>query len=185
MTARATSFVSRSALRVGDATAWLFFATFAVSVFEVVARYAFGSHTSWAHVLSTALCVAGFAVGGSYAMAQDAHLRVTVLSDRLRGRWHAAATWLTLVCGAVYLAGLGWGLWRELSQSLLRFDGIGGAWNPERTPGPPHWPLPAFAKAVLFAGALLFLLAVLDAAWRRLRQPRARTHAGGSERPRP
>lgn len=152
--------------RLGDALAWLFFATFAIGVVEVVARYFFGRPTTWAHVLSTTLCVCAFAVGGAYAQVRGEHLRVTVLVERLRGGRRRAAQGLALLCGAVYLAGLSWGLWREASSSLLRFDGIGGSWNPEGTPGPPHWPLPALAKTVLLAGALLFLLSVLVEAWR-------------------
>ena len=157
-------------IRLGDATAWLFAATFAIGVYEVVVRYAFNAPTNWVHVTSTALCVVAFAIAGGTAMAQDQHLRVTVLADRLRGPWQRAAQALALACGALYLLGLAWGLAREAWQSLLRFDGPGGAWSPELTPGPPNWPLPAFAKALLLVGALLFLVAVIDAAWRLARR---------------
>ncbi len=161
-----TTLLGRGLQRLGDWAAWLFFITFVIGVFEVTMRYVFDRPTNWVHVTSTALCLAAFAIGGGYAMARDEHMRVTVASDRFAGPWKAAAEALALMCGAVYLAGLGWGLWREASQSLLRFDGLGGTWNPELTPGPPNWPLPAFAKTVLLLGALLFLLAVIDAALR-------------------
>lgn len=168
---RTSGALARAVLASGHAGAWLFFATFLIGVFEVVARYAFSAPTTWAHVTSTALCVTAFALGGAYAMAQDAHMRVTVVSDRLSPSWQRAAALLSLTCGAIYLAGLGWGLAIEARQSLWRFDGMDGAWTPEETPGPPHWPLPAFAKTVLLLGAVLFLLAVIDSARRRLRRP--------------
>jgi TRAP-type C4-dicarboxylate transport system permease small subunit len=100
-------------IRLGNATAWLFAATFAIGVYEVVVRYAFNAPTNWVHVTSTALCVVAFAIAGGTAMAQDQHLRVTVLADRLRGPWQRAAQALALACGALYLSGLAWGLARE------------------------------------------------------------------------
>lgn len=157
-------------LRMGDALAWIFFATFLIGVTEVALRYLLNAPTSWAHATSTTLCVAAFAVGGAYAMARGEHLRVTVVSDRLRGAARIAAEALALACGTLYLAGLAWGLGREAIDAAWRFEA--GAWTPERTPGPPHWPLPTFGKAALLAGALLFLAAVLAAAWRLARARR-------------
>lgn len=163
--------IGRVLVRLGDAASWLFFAAFVIGTWEVAMRYLFNAPTTWAHVLSTALCVVGFAAGGAYSMARDEHLRVTVLSDRARGAVRTALRALALACGAVYLAGLSWGLWREVAMSMLRFE---PHWSPELTPGPPNWPLPAFAKTLLLVGALLFLLAVVDAAIRLVarRDPR-------------
>ena len=135
-----------------------------ISVLEVALRYALGAPTSWVHVTSTALCVAAFAAGGAYAMARREHLRITVLFDRASPGWQRAGRWLALLCGAVYLAGLGWGLGLEAWQSVARFDS--GGWTPELTPGPPNWPLPALAKSSLLLGAVLFGVAVLREAWR-------------------
>lgn len=171
MTGPTHSPLASGLLKLGDWASWTFFLVFAIGTVEVGLRYLLNSPTSWAHVTSTALAVAGFAVGGAYAMVQDQHMRVTVLVDRANPTWQRAASWLALACGAVYLLGLGWGLYREAATALWRFDG--GQWNPEKTPGPPNWPLPAFAKAVLLLGALLFLLAVLEKAARLLKRPSA------------
>lgn len=157
--------LGRALLRLGHAAAWAFFAVFAISTLEVTLRYVFNAPTNWVHVTSTALAVIAFAVGGAYAMVQGQHMRVTVLVDRAPRRWQQAGRWLGLLCGVVYLLGLGWGLWLEAKGSLWRFD-FNGAWTPELTPGPPNWPLPAIAKAAMLIGALLFLLAVLRQAWR-------------------
>lgn len=157
--------LGRCLLRLGHATAWLFFAIFSISTLEVALRYLFNAPTNWVHVTSTALAVIAFAAGGSYAMVQGLHLRVTVLVDRATPRWQRAGQWLGVLCGVAYLLGLGWGLWLEARGSLWRFD-FSGAWTPERTPGPPNWPLPALAKAALLIGAVLFLLAVLRQGWR-------------------
>lgn len=150
--------------RLGDVAGGCVAIAFVISALEVALRYLFGAPTSWVHVSSTALCVVAFAIAGAYVMARGEHLRVTMLFDRATPRWQRAARWLALACGAVYLLGLGWGLGQEAVASLWRFEGE--AWRPEQTPGPPNWPLPALAKAALWLGALLFLVAVLRAAVR-------------------
>ncbi len=156
--------LTRGLHRLGDVAAVAFALALLISVFEVALRYLFNAPTSWVHASSTSLCVVGFAVSGAYAMVRAEHMRVTVLIDRAPAAAQRAARWLGLLCGAVYLAGLGWGLGREAMDAVWRFDG--GGWTPELTPGPPNWPLPAAAKTLLFIGALLFLLAVLRDAWR-------------------
>lgn len=156
-------------LRLGDVSAALIAVAAAISALEVAMRYLFNSPTSWVHVSSTTLCVVAFACAGAYAMVRGQHMRVTVFVDRASPRWQTACRWLGAACGAIYLAGLSWGLWREAVASIWRFDARG--WIPEATPGPPHWPLPAIGKGLLLAGALLFLLAVIRDAVLLLREP--------------
>ena len=45
-------------------------------------------------------------------------------------------------------------------RAVWRFS-ISGAWDPERSGSTLNSPLPAYLKAILAAGALLFLLVVL------------------------
>lgn len=158
------ALIDRALLRLGDAAAVCFAVALVISTLEVLMRYAFNAPTSWVHVSSTALCVIAFAISGAYAMARGEHMRVTVLIDRASPPWQRAGRWLALLCGAVYLLGLAWGLGREAIDALWRFDSSG--WTPELTPGPPNWPLPAMAKGALLAGALLFGLAVARDGWK-------------------
>jgi TRAP-type C4-dicarboxylate transport system permease small subunit len=165
------SVIDRGLNRLGDAAAWCFAVALVISVLEVAMRYAFNAPTSWVHVSSTALCVAAFAISGAYAMARGEHMRVTVLFDRASAGWQRAGRWLALLCGAIYLCGLAWGLSREAIDALWRFDSSG--WTPELTPGPPNWPLPALAKGALLLGALLFLLALARDGWKLAHEARA------------
>jgi C4-dicarboxylate transporter, DctQ subunit len=162
------ALIDRALHRLGDVAALCFSVALVISVIEVLMRYWLGAPTSWVHVSSTALCVTAFAVSGAYAMARGEHMRVTVLVDRASPPWQRAGRWLALLCGAVYLGGLAWGLGREAIDALWRFEGPN--WTPERTPGPPNWPLPALAKAALLVGAVLFLVAVLRDAVRLLQR---------------
>jgi TRAP-type C4-dicarboxylate transport system permease small subunit len=163
--------IDRALHRLGDAAALCFAVALVISALEVAMRYAFNAPTSWVHVSSTALCVAAFAVCGAYSMARGEHMRMTAFFDRAPRGWQRVGRWLALVCGAVYLCGLAWGLGREAIDSLWRFDS--SRWIPEQTPGPPNWPLPALAKGALLVGALLFLLAVARDAWKLAHEDRA------------
>ena len=151
--------MERLALAIGRAAAWLFVAAAVVTVYEVGSRYLFGAPTSWAHETTTALCAAGFALGGAYAFARNEHIRITVLLDRVPAPVRTALEALALVIGAIYLAGLGYAAWNQAADSVWRFQG--GAWAPELTPGPPNWPLPALVRSALLAGTVLFLALVV------------------------
>ena len=151
--------MERLALAIGRAASWLFVAAAIVTVYEVGSRYLFGRPTSWAHETTTALCAAGFALGGAYAFARNEHIRITVLLDRVPPPVRTALEALALLVGAVYLAGLGHAAWNQAVESVWRFQG--GAWTPELTPGPPNWPLPALVRSALLAGTVLFLALVV------------------------
>lgn len=164
-------WIDRLLHRLGDVAALCFAIALVISTLEVLMRYAFNAPTSWVHATSTSLCVVAFAISGAYAMARGEHMRVTVLVDRAPPSWQQAGRWLALVCGAVYLLGLAWGLGREAIDAVWRFDSSG--WTPELTPGPPNWPLPALAKASLLLGALFFMLAVIRDAFALAHKARA------------
>jgi TRAP-type mannitol/chloroaromatic compound transport system permease small subunit len=156
------------ALRVGDAAAWLFLAAIAITMWEVAARYAFNAPTTWAHALATTICGIAFALGGAHALARDEHVRIGVLYDRFGARPKRLADLLGFALGIFYLGGLGLGFWNQAVESVWRFDWHGN-WDPERTPGPPNWPLPAALRAALVVGTALFLALLLRLAFRRTR----------------
>lgn len=159
--------VTRAALPI----ALLFAAAIGVTVWEVLARYLFAAPTTWAHALATALCAIAFCLGGAVAMARDEHVRITVLLDRMPPAGQRVVAVLSLVAGTIYLGGLAHAAWPQAIEAVWRFTWQ-GAWDPERTPGPPNWPLPAMMKFSLAIGATVFLAMVLDrlcrrATWRR------------------
>lgn len=161
--------VSRLARRLGEAAMWLFLAAILLSVFEVVARYAFQAPTTWIHPTTSTLCAIGFALGGAYCMARREHISVSYLSDRLPPVARYWVSILSLAIGAFYLAAFGYAMWLDAGLSIWRFDHK-GHWNPELTPGPPNWPLPSIGKAALLIGTILFLAVVLVHAVARLRR---------------
>ncbi len=156
----------RLSLRIGDAAAWLFLAAIAITLWEVVLRYAFNAPTNWAHATATTLCGIAFALGGAHALARDEHVRIGVFYDRFRPRARRAASLAGFALGLFYLGGLGLGFWDQAVDAIWRFDWDGN-WDPERTPGPPGWPLPAILRGALVAGTALFALLLLRLALAR------------------
>jgi TRAP-type C4-dicarboxylate transport system permease small subunit len=145
---------------LGNGVAWLFLVAVILSAIEVVMRYVFGEPSSWSNPTVTFLCAIGFGLGGTYTMAEDGHVRISVLADRFPAFLRRCLNLLALAIGAFYLAGFGWGLWIQAQESVWRFGPDG--WRPELTPGPPNWPLPAFGKSVLLIAALLFLAVIVE-----------------------
>ena len=157
----------RIAISIGYASSWLFLIAVGISSFEVIMRYGFNSPSSWAHETTTTLCVIAFGFGGAYCMARNEHIRITSFSEKLNLRTQRLFDLISFLVGIFYLCGLGWGLWLQAKQSVWRFGAIG--WTPELVPGPPHWPLPAIAKAALLISALLFLTVVVERLFEILR----------------
>ncbi|GFE63176.1 TRAP transporter small permease subunit [Litoreibacter roseus] len=154
------TLLDRFALWFGRMTAWCFAAIILVMVYEVTARYGFNAPTTWAHEASVLLASFGFVFGGAFCMAEGTHMRISYLVDKHAGLARISDA-LSLTAGAVYLAGLCYAAWRMAEKALWRFS-ISGAWDPERSGSTLNSPLPAYLKALLFVGCLLFLSLVLQ-----------------------
>ncbi len=152
-------FLDMIALGVGRAAAWCFGAIILVMVYEVVARYGFGAPTAWAHEISVLLAGFAFIFGGAYCMADGTHMRIGFLVEK-HPRLERLSHWLSLTAGTLYLAGLAYASWRMADRAIWRFA-LDGSWMPERTGSSFNSPLPSYLKALLFLGAVLFLLVLL------------------------
>jgi TRAP-type mannitol/chloroaromatic compound transport system permease small subunit len=70
-------------------------------VYEVVARYFFNAPTVWAFDIAY-MCSGGlFLLGVSWALKEDAHIRIDILRNRMSPRWAGAVegvTYLLILC---------------------------------------------------------------------------------------
>lgn len=155
--------------------AWLVFFAMAISVVEVVSRYAFDSPTSWVHEMVVFLISILFALGGSTALARDRHIRVRILYDAVTPRWRR---WLDVLNGFLTIAftfGMTYAAYTMFYRSVA--DPLGG-WTLERSGTSWNPPFPSLTKAViLFALALMAVQSVLHLA-RALRGPQADAREG-------
>ncbi|MCG8418601.1 MAG: TRAP transporter small permease subunit [Proteobacteria bacterium] len=76
----------------------------AITVYEVVMRYAFNAPTNWAHELSTLLFGVQYILCGAYAHYHHQHVNVDVLSHRWPPRWRA---WVDVVTSSFFFLFVG------------------------------------------------------------------------------
>lgn len=144
--------------RAGSVIAWLALISMAISVWEVVMRYAFDSPTSWVHETVIFLIACIFALGGPFALARDKHIRIRIVYDmaspRLRRIFDIFNSFVTLLftVGMSYAAYVMF--WRTSHNP-------GGDWQLERSGTSWNPPFPALTKGViLLAVAIMMVQAV-------------------------
>lgn len=141
--------LDRFVLRLSRAAMLLPALSVTAMFYEVVARYLFDSPTLWAFDLSWWLAGTTYLLAGPYVMQQRSHIRITIfydmLSPALRRGCDILGCALTLAfCGAVV-----WGGFNEAHAKLLRWEGVGSAWNP---------PIPAVMKPLILATVIVIAL---------------------------
>lgn len=129
-------------------------------VYEVVARYAFGAPTRWAHEVSVALAATSFVFGGAFCMAEGTHMRIDLLTEKYPALARISH-WLSSAAGLIYLSGLTYACWRMAERAIWRFS-LDGSWDPERSGSTLNSALPAFLKGLLLVGTVLFLAIVIN-----------------------
>ena len=160
--------MDRLILQLGALVSLGFLAIVAMMVYEVVARYGFNAPTFWAHEIAGLLAAFAFLIGGAYCMVDKSHMRITLLTERTRPSFRRVAELIALLCGIIYIAGLGYSAWGLTDKSLIRFL-EDGSWAPERSGTSWNTPMPAFIKGALLIACLLFLAVLLRDLWRYFR----------------
>lgn len=150
-------FIDRIARRTGELVSYLFFACMLIIAWEVFARYGFNAPTIWAHDLTIALCSVGFLLSGLYTLQRRAHIRISLIYDKLPPAVRYVLDAVNGLIILVFLGLLGYQSAKDAWKSLKIMEDAGTA---------SQIPLPAIAKTAIFvACVLMFLLAA--AQWRR------------------
>ncbi len=97
---------------------------------EVFLRYLFNRPTVWAFDLSWWLAGTTYLLAGLYVMQQRAHIRITLLYDMFPRGLRRAADALSCALTCVFCFAVIWGGFNEAHAKLMRWEGIGTAWNP-------------------------------------------------------
>jgi TRAP-type C4-dicarboxylate transport system permease small subunit len=151
-------FVDRVSAAVANGLSWLFLVAVALTVYEVVLRYAFNAPTIWVHDMVIVLTAVCFVFGGALASQRVSHIQVASFADRARPQTRRA---LGLACRALavlYLALLLYAAIKQAIPSLAVMETSGRAWDV---------PMPAFLKTVLVVGVALMLVQELSHLRRR------------------
>lgn len=132
-------------LAIGKAVSFLIWAGIVVLCHEVVARYAFGQPTLWAHGYTQRIFGAYFVLVGAYTLIRQDHVRVDLLLNVASPRWRALLDLVNFSFLLLWTGVLSWEAfwffedsWRfsEVDDSALRH---------------PMWPV----KLAMFLGVAL------------------------------
>lgn len=146
-------------VRIGNVVGWLYFAAVVISVFEVILRYGFNRPTSWAHETTLMLVGIGMLWGGSYCMAEDRHIRVTVIRDAMAPKLRRIVDVIVAVLSLLFCGGLAWAGYVMANKAL--FDPT-GMFRLQRSGSAFNSPAPAVVKAVLFVVVLLMTIQAIQ-----------------------
>jgi TRAP-type C4-dicarboxylate transport system permease small subunit len=145
-------WIDRLSAGLGDLVAWVYVAVFAITVFDVVARYVFNAPTAWGAELVIAICAIHYAMSGAMALQRGDHVRIDVIYNLFPERLKQVSDVLAgLVIVAVLLV-LIWFGWRQALPALRVWETTGTAWNS---------PTPVFMKLAIPAAGVLMLLQAL------------------------
>jgi TRAP-type mannitol/chloroaromatic compound transport system permease small subunit len=141
--------VDRLSRALGDRLAWLFLISAALTCYEVTMDAAFNAPTIWVHDTTIMMSATCFLFGGAYALQRRDHIRITFLYDALPPPLQRACDLVGLLCGLVYLTGLGWFAGTHALDSIMRVERSGRAWD---------FPMPMVIRTAFFLGTALLAL---------------------------
>lgn len=142
----------------------LFFIAFAISFWEIVARYIFDAPTLWVHESVIALVALGYLLGGIHVFNQQQHIGIHLLADTTNEQSRARLELFSACVVVLFFAGSAMAtLPAALSawvtpSGYWRIEGTGSAWNP---------PTPALIKSALLLTFLTLLMLACRQLWQR------------------
>ena len=158
-------------VKLGNVIGWLFFAAVVISVFEVIMRYGFNRPTTWVHETTLMIVGIGMLWGGTYCMAEDRHIRVTVIRDAMGERARRIVDVFVGLLSLLFCSGLAWAGYFMAQKAL--FDPT-GVFRAQRSGSAFNSPAPAVVKTVLFIVVILMTIQAIQQLWsniKLLRQP--------------
>lgn len=141
--------VDRISRALGDRLAWLFLISAALTCVEVAMDALFDAPTIWVHDTTIMMSATCFLFGGAYALQRRDHIRITFLYEALPPSLQRACDLVGLLCGLLYLGGLGWFAGAQALDSIMRVERSGRAWD---------FPMPMVIRTAFFLGTALLAL---------------------------
>lgn len=152
-------------VRSGNIIGWLYLVAVIISIFEVVMRYGFDSPTTWVHETTLMLVGIGMLWGGSYCMAEDRHIRVTVIRDSMPIRVRRGVDIFVALLTLLFCTGLAWAGFLMAHKAL--FDPT-GMFRLQRSGSAFNSPAPAVVKTLLFIVVTLMTIQAIQQLWAKI-----------------
>src|SRR5688572_3254920 len=110
--------ISRINRLIGDTLSFGYVVVFALTFYEVAARYVFNAPTQWTLEIALILAALHYILCGGQVMADDGHIAVTTITDKLPPAWQMRTKQLGLVVALICCAILAWAAWNQAAFSI-------------------------------------------------------------------
>ncbi len=129
------NILDRMVIRLGDLIALFYIIAVFITVYEVFMRYIRNQPTSWVFEISIILIGSAMLYGGTYCMANDSHIRVTLIRDKLPKGWQKINDIIVALFTLLFCLALCYASWLVLKASIVnpfggfRIETSGSAFN--------------------------------------------------------
>ncbi len=145
-------YVGRLSVFLGKACGVFYATAIALSVYEVVMRYAFGAPTSWTSETIMALVATAWLFCVGAITQQRRHITVTTMELLVGEKVWIRMKKLAVLISLIGVLGLAIMLWGPMIKILQAPQTTGSAFDP---------PSPTYIKTAFFAAACLYFLQLL------------------------
>ncbi|NIA70800.1 TRAP transporter large permease subunit [Pelagibius litoralis] len=128
--------LDRGIMKFGGAVSLLFALAALISIYEIVARYAFNAPTIWAHETVIALIAVCYLYGGMQCLAGDKHIRIGLIYFGTSGGTRRLLDIVNALLSLFFALAIAYAAFTMVDkawftpQGDLRLERSGSAWNP-------------------------------------------------------
>jgi TRAP-type C4-dicarboxylate transport system permease small subunit len=144
--------ITRFNRAVGDVFSYGYIIVFVLTFYEVMARYLFHAPTRWTLEITLILAGLHYLLCGPQVSADDGHIAVTAVTDKLPERAQRHLRKFGLAVSLVCCAILVWAAWNQVAFSFEMNEHSGTVFNS---------PMPMILKAALLVALVLMTLQAL------------------------
>ncbi|WP_181708516.1 TRAP transporter small permease subunit [Chthonobacter rhizosphaerae] len=137
---------------VGNWSSLVYLVVFAVTVYDVAARYFFNAPTIWGLELVIALAGIHYMLAGAAAVKNDAHVRIDFIYRLLSPRTQLVMTLLAHLLSLLFLGAIVYYGIQQAETSFMGGERTGAGWNSRA---------PMWMKLAIPVGAALMVLQIL------------------------
>ncbi|WP_319531251.1 TRAP transporter small permease [uncultured Cohaesibacter sp.] len=137
---------------IGYACIVPYFACIALSVYEVVMRYALGAPTQWTFEVLMVLCATSWVLSSGLVTQRHRHIAITMLETIVSEKTWRLMTLIQQIAALLAIGVLIWATWHPAVEAFAMMERSGSAFNA---------PTPTYLKSALVVGAILYFLQLI------------------------
>ncbi|MEO9586665.1 MULTISPECIES: TRAP transporter small permease subunit [Marinobacter] len=122
-------FISAFNQKLGNYSSLVYLIVFAVTIFDVICRYFWGSPTIWALELIIALAGIHYVLAGAHAIKNNGHVRIDVIYNILPGRVRLCMDLIAYLLMLGFLLIVTYYGYEQAYPAVMTGERSGAGWN--------------------------------------------------------